>query len=173
MAPCVPTFPVSSPIMMKLRWRRVSRRRHPCVIPTQLVLVALLTGPLAAADLALQISSETAPAGGWAQIKISPVTPQRVANGRIVMTFDPAVFGNISSVAVFSAQGDAMGIATMSGQSLDVSIRSQAGGIGQLPSLPILTVTLPILASVSPGTVSSIILDADPISWTDLRNNIS
>src|SRR5260370_39466530 len=117
--------------MMKVRWRGAPFRRCACVIPTQLVL-SLLTGPLSAGNLALQISSETAPAGGWAQIKIYAATPQLVATGRIVMKFDPAVFGSIAGVAVFSAQGDAEGLATVSGQSLDVSISSTPGGIGQL-----------------------------------------
>jgi len=148
--------------MLKLQSRRVSR----CVIPTQLVLFALLAGPLPAADLALRISGETAPAGGWAQIKVFSQTPQLVASGRIVMTFDPAIFGTISSVAVFSAQGDAMGIAAVDGTSLDVSFSSPANGIGQLPHLPVLTVTIPILATAHAGTVSPITLDASQSLWT-------
>jgi uncharacterized protein (TIGR03437 family) len=87
------------------------------------------------------------------------------------MNFDPAVFGTISAVAVFSAQGDAMGIATISGQSLDVSISSAAGGIGQLPRLPVLTVTIPVLATAPAGTVSAITLDASQTRWTDAQNN--
>ena len=163
---------LNSPIMLKPLSRRVSR----CVIPLQLVLLALLAGPLSAANLTLQISSETAPPGGWAQIKIWSLTPQLVSTGRLVMQFDPAVFGPISSVAVFSAQGDAMGIATVSGQSLDVSISSAAAGIGQLPHLPVLTVTIPVLATTPVGTVSTITLDASPVppgvQWTDPQRNI-
>jgi uncharacterized protein (TIGR03437 family) len=156
-----------------------SGRRRAWVVPIQLLLLA---GTLPAADLALQISSETAPPGAWAQIKISSATPQLVAGGRLVMKFDPAVFGNIAAVAVFSAQGDAVGIATVSGQSLDVTISSAAGGIAQLPHLPILTVTIPVLASAPVGTVSVITLDASPgagnappgaqRNWTDVQHSI-
>src|ERR1035438_2723586 len=159
--------PLASPIMLKLQSRRVPR----CVVPIQLVLVALLAGPVPAANLTLQISSETAPAGGWVQIKISSTTPQLVYSGRIVMQFDPAVFGPISRVAVFSPQGDAMGIATVNGNSLDVSIFSLAGGIGQLPHLPVLAVTIPVLATAPAGTVSPITLDASQARWTDAQNN--
>ena len=148
--------------MLKLQSRRVSR----CVVPIQLVLFALLAGPLPAANLTLQISSETAPPGGWAQIKVWSTTPQLVSSGRLVMQFDPAVFGPISSVAVFSAQGDAVGIAAVDGASLDVSFSSPAGGIGQLPLLPVLTVTIPILAKAPTGTVSAITLDASQAQWT-------
>src|ERR1035438_4955179 len=156
--------PLDRPIMLKLQSRRVSR----CVILTQFVL---LTVPLSAANLTLQISSETAPAGGWAQIKISSPTPQLISSGRLVMKFDPAVFGTISSAAVFSAQGDAVGIATVSGQSLDVFVSSPAGGIGQLPHLPVLTVTIPILGQAPTGTVSAITLDASQAQWTDAQHD--
>ena len=153
--------------MLKLQSRRVSR----CVVPIQLVLFALLAGPLPAANLTLQISSETAPPGGWAQIKVWSTTPQLVSSGRLVMQFDPAVFGPISRVAVFSPQGDAMGIASVNGNSLDVSIVSPAGGIGQLPRLPVLAVTIPVLATAPAGTVSTITLDASQARWTDDQNN--
>ena len=157
--------------MLKLRWRGVVRRPCACVILTQLVLFALLAGPLFAGNLALQVSSETAPAGGWAQIKIFPATPQLVSTGRIIMKFDSAVFGSPSGVAVFSAQGDAVGVATVSGQSLDVTFSSSAGGIGQLPYLPMLTVTVPVLAGTAPGTVSAVTLDASRGGWLDAQNN--
>jgi uncharacterized protein (TIGR03437 family) len=152
--------------MWKLRWCGGARRHWGCVILT------LLAGRLAAADLALQISNETAPPGGWAQVKVSAVTPQLVATGRIVMKFDPAVFGNIADVSVFSAQGDAMGVATVNGQSLDVTLYSKAGGIAQLTHLPVLTVTVPVLDTARAGTVSAITLDAGQVRWTDAGNNV-
>jgi uncharacterized protein (TIGR03437 family) len=155
--------------------KRRLRCYRACVFPV------LLACPLFANNLTLQISSETAPPGGWAQIKIYSATPQMVAGGRLVMNFDSAVFGEIAGVAVFSAEGDAMGIASVSGRSLDVTISSAAGGIGQLPHLPILTVTVPVLDGVPPGTVSAITLDASPgagnappgaqVPWTDPQKN--
>ena len=157
--------------MLKLRWHTVPRCRRACVILTQLVLFAFLAGPLFALDLALRISSETAPAGGWAQIKIFSVTPQLVSSGRLIMKFDSAVFGSPSGVAVFSAQGDAVGVATINGQSLDVTFSSSAGGIGQLPQLPVLTVTVPVLATAAAGTISAVTLDASRGGWLDPQNN--
>ena len=144
---------------------RRSRRYGACVIPV------LLACPLFANNLSLQISSETAPAGGWAQIKIYSATPELVAAGRVLMKFDPAVFGSVAGAAVFSAQGDAVGVATVDGQSLDVTFSSKAGGIGQLPHLPVLTVTVAMLASVPVGTVSPITLDASRGGWLDAQNN--
>ncbi len=134
------------------------------------LVLAFLAGPLAAADLTLRVSSETVPAGGWAQIKISSPTPQLVAIGRILMKFDAAVFGSIADVAVFSPQGDAVGVATVSGQSLDVTFSSKAAGIAQLPGLPLLTVTVPVLSSAPAGTVSAITVDASRLVWGDAQN---
>jgi len=144
---------------------------HARVTLPRLALVLFLAGPMLASNLALQISSETVPPGGWAQIKVSSATPQLVTAGRIVMKFDPAVFGNILAVAVFSPQGDATGFAAVSGQSLDAQFYSVAGGIGQLSHLPILTVTIPVLTSTPIGTVTAITLDASQGRWTDLQNN--
>jgi uncharacterized protein (TIGR03437 family) len=81
------------------------------------------------------------------------------------------VFGSIASVGVFSPQGDATGIATVSGPTLDVSFKSQAGGLGQLAQLPILTVMVPVLATAVAGTVSAVTIDAARSQWTGLGNN--
>lgn len=61
--------------------------------------------------LTLQISNDTAPAGGWTQIKISLTAPHPVAAGKLVMDLDPSVFASIGSISVFSAEGDAYGMA--------------------------------------------------------------
>ena len=154
--------------MWKFRWRLALGYRGACV---RLLQLGLLASGAPAANLALQVSSETVPAGGWAQIKISAAAPALVASGRVVMNFDPTVFGPIASVAVFGATGDAAGVATVNGESLDVNFDSQSAGIGQLPDLPVLTVTLPVLASAAAGTVSAITIDPSQSPWTDQNGN--
>jgi hypothetical protein len=142
-----------------------------CVIATRISVAVLLALTASAADLTLQVSNETVPAGGWAQIKIFAATPQKVGFGRIAMRLDPMVFGSITAAAVFSPQGDATGIASVSGPTLDVTFTSRAGGLGQLAQLPILTVIVPVLATAAPGTVSAVTIDASRGQWTDLGNN--
>jgi uncharacterized protein (TIGR03437 family) len=119
----------------------------------------LLAGHTFGRNLTLQVSNETAPAGGWAQIKVFASTPVQIANGLVVLNLDPAVFGAIENVVTFSAEGDAEGTMFVQGQSLIATIQSASNGIGQLPGLPILTITVPLLASVQPGTTSAITLD--------------
>jgi hypothetical protein len=159
--------------MRKLRLRDVSYSRSACVILAQIALVAPLAGQASAGNLALQVSSEIGPPGGWAQIKISATVPARIASGRIVMTFDPSTFydtNDIVNVAVFSATGDAVGIA-QAYATLDVNFESQSAGIGQLPDLPILTVTLPVSLYATVGHVSPIKFDASESPWTDENGN--
>ena len=86
----------------------------------------------ATSDLDLIVSSETAPAGGWVQIKVFAFEPCQISSGALSMDFDPTIFGDIAEVAVFSATGDAGGYAHVSGQHVDAHFTSPSGGIGQL-----------------------------------------
>lgn len=122
-------------------------------------------------SLALTVSTEQAPAGGWAQFKVTAVTPDLVSSGSISMDFDPSVFGNIAEVAVFSATGDATGYANVNAQHVDVHFTSASGGIAQLPALPVFTVSIPVLAGVAPGTTSAVTLDPTGSAWNDNQGN--
>jgi hypothetical protein len=84
----------------------------------------------------LEISTETAPAGGWAQIKIYAVKPMAIAAGHLVLSLDSTVFGPGTTVGLFGANGDAQGLATVTGSQLDIQFSSASGGIGQLARLP-------------------------------------
>jgi uncharacterized protein (TIGR03437 family) len=109
--------------------------------------------------LTLQVSNETAPAGGWAQIKVFANPPRQTTVGALTMDFDPTVFGDISNVAVFSATGDAAGYARVNGKHVDAHFSSPSGGIGQLPNLPVFVVSIPVLAGVPAGATSLLTLD--------------
>src|SRR5580704_16196087 len=136
--------------MWKIQRRSASDCRRACVA------LILLTGSASAASLALRVSNEIAPVDGWAQVKISASAPALIASGRIVVNFDPSVFGPIANVAVFSSEGDAEGVAVVVGQSVNVSFNSASAGIGQLPNLPVLTVTIQVLPSAAIGTSRAI-----------------
>jgi uncharacterized protein (TIGR03437 family) len=158
--------------MLNPRRRHVSWGRGACVVLVHITAIALWANSSFAGNLTLQISSQTVPAGGWAQIQISAAPPALIASGRIVMNFDPSVFGPIASVAVFSAAGDAVGAAVVNGQSLDVNFQSPSAGIGQLADLPVFTVTIPVLANAPTGNTSAITLDPTQSTWFD-ENHIT
>jgi uncharacterized protein (TIGR03437 family) len=109
--------------------------------------------------LTVRISAEDTPPGASAQIKIFLASPRQVASGAIGIDFDPTVFGEIGNIAVFSATGDAMGYADVRGQHMDAHFWSRSGGIGQLPTLPILVVSIAVMPQVTAGTASSLKID--------------
>jgi len=114
-------------------------------------------------DLVLSVSTETAPAGAWTQIKVFAAEPRPITAGQLSMDLDPATFapldGTSFDIALFSANGDANGYAHASGNHLDAHFWSASGGIGQLPGLPILTVSVPVLATAVPGVTSPVTVD--------------
>ena len=153
---------------------KISRLFLTCLIACGIPPLAKAAPPT---PLTLQISTETAPPSGWAQFKISATTPTLIASGELSMDFDPTVFGPIAQVTAFSSTGDQLGYAMMNGLHLDVSFSSPSAGLGQLPELPVLVVTVPVLASAKPGTTVSIsgiptILNYMPGPWIDQLNNL-
>ena len=128
----------------------------------KITFLTLLYGICLAAQTtppALQISSEIAPAGGFAQIKIYTVKPMAISKGHMILTLDAAGFGSSPVVGLFGANGDASGVATVLWPQIDIQFASPTGGIGQLAELPVLVVTVPVLAAASgakqPFTVSA------------------
>ncbi|MGD1096213.1 MAG: hypothetical protein ABSB35_30000 [Bryobacteraceae bacterium] len=102
-----------------------------------------------AAPVPLQISNATAPAGGWAQIAIYAATPTAITSGHLVLNLDSTAFGNHATVGLFGANGDAAGLATVTWPLIDIQFSSPTGGIGELAGLPVIVVSLPVLASAA------------------------
>jgi uncharacterized protein (TIGR03437 family) len=138
------------PIPMKLRWPRGPIRHIVCVTVAQFVLLA---SRLSAASVPLQISNETAPPGGWAQIKVYAAKPTPISSGHLVLNFDPTAFGNEATVGLFGANADAQGLATVTWPQVDVQFSSGSGGIGQIAGLPVMVISVPVLASAAGRTV--------------------
>ncbi|HEV3199687.1 MAG TPA: hypothetical protein VGZ73_17405, partial [Bryobacteraceae bacterium] len=138
-----------------------------------LALAACVSGAEAAnANLALQVSAETAPPGGWAQIKIFLTTPALVSSGRIVMDFDPSVFRALGTAGVFGASGDAYGAATISGLHLDAQFFSPTGGIGRLRGLPVFVISANLASGAQLGKTVTITPDASQSPWKDPGGNV-
>jgi uncharacterized protein (TIGR03437 family) len=122
-------------------------------------------------SLALVVSTETAPAGGSVQFKVFASTPSQIASGTIAMSFDTAVLGAFTNVTVFSATGDAAGYVNVDGNQLTAIFTSASGSIGQLPGLPILTVSMPVLAGLQQGTSTTVTIDVSNSSLNDVNGN--
>jgi hypothetical protein len=125
--------------------------------------------PLPQGSLTLLISAPPVPAGGVAQVRLGLASPIPISSGAVEMEFDPAVFGKPRAVDVFSAAGDQTGSASFSSNRLKVSFSSTSGGIGRLPAVQILVVTIPVLASL--GTTADLRLLPSDILWRDVQGN--
>jgi uncharacterized protein (TIGR03437 family) len=125
--------------------------------PSFCIFVLLTASLLRAGNAvaALQISNENAPAGGFAQIKIYAAKPTAIASGHIVVTLDQTFFGNAPQVGLFGANGDALGLASMKWPQIDIQYSSASGGIGQLASLPVIVISVPVLATATGTSVVS------------------
>jgi uncharacterized protein (TIGR03437 family) len=130
----------------------VDKRRNSYWIP--FLLLGFAGRVVSAAVPGMQISAETAPAGGWAQIKIYAVKPMAIAAGHLVLSLDSTAFGAGTTVGLFGANGDAQGLAAVTGSQMDVQFSSASGGIGQLAGLPVLVFSVPVLASAAGRTVA-------------------
>jgi hypothetical protein len=130
----------------------VDKRRNSYWIP---VLLVGFAGRVVYATVpGLQISTETAPAGGWAQIEIYAVKPMAIAAGHLVLSLDSTAFGPGAMAGLFGANGDAQGLAAVTASQMDIQFSSASGGIGQLAGLPVLVVSVPVLAAATGRTVS-------------------
>jgi len=87
------------------------------------------------------------------------------------MTFDPSVFGPVAQLAVFSATGDQIGYATVNGQTVSAYFSSPSAGLGQLPELPVLVVTVPVLASATAGATAAVTADPAGTAWIGPQDN--
>jgi hypothetical protein len=136
-----------------------------------LTLSGAVSGLFAQNPLTLQVSNETAPPGALVQIKVFLTAAAPVSTGSIAIDLDPAVFGDIAGIAVFSANGDAMGYANVKGQHADAYFSSASNGIGLLPGLPVFTISVPVLGNATPGVTTSVTLDPGGSTWQDAQSN--
>lgn len=115
-------------------------------------LVAVcLSGQTADIPVTAQVSSTTVPPGATAQITIALANPISFTQGKFQVDLDPAVFGAISAIQIFSASGDQQGVARIKGTHADVTFAASSGTIGALPNLPVAQITATLTDSAPIG----------------------
>lgn len=117
-------------------------------------------------SLTLQVSSETAPAGGFVQFKVYATAPALISSGIVGVQFDPSIFGWVTSASGFSATGDQLGNVFIYQTQATIRLASESGGLGQLPGMPIAVINVPVLPGAKPGTTSSITFTSTS-GWQD------
>lgn len=147
---------------------------HPLAV---FLAAAALLQPGAGAAQVLQqpvgvrIAAGVVPPGAMLQIRLLLEEPHQIAGGSVMMDLDPGLFGPIAAVDVFSATGDQVGAATIQDRHLYAQFASPSGGIGRLPGLPVMTITVPVLAWAHNDATSSITFTSGGAAWKDVRGN--
>ncbi len=133
-----------------------------------LTACSLLPAPAAADSPAvLTAVSMKSPGGAPAQIRVELDRALAVGSGGFTIQLDPAIFGPITDVQVFSAAGDALGTAILQGTRADVRFSAISGTIGRVAGLPIATITATVLRAATEGASAKITLDPALQPWQD------
>lgn len=100
------------------------------------------TDPTPASGVSLRISTETAPAGSVAQIKLSLTEPKPIIKTKLTMDgFDEELF-DILGISLRSPQGEAWGVARYEKGMLQVEAASPGGALGATAEYPLLTIAV-------------------------------
>ena len=133
-----------------------------------LTACSFLPAPAAADSPAvLTVAPMKSPAGAAAQIRVELDRALAIATGGFVIQLDPAIFGPITDVQIFSAAGDALGTAILQGTRADVRFSAISGTIGRLAGVPIATVTAMVLSEAREGASAKITIDPALQPWQD------
>ena len=121
--------------------------------------------------LAVQISAANVPPGATTQIRLTLPNPHEISYGVASFDLDPSFFGQVVAVDAFSATGDQAGSAWIQDHHVDVRFTSASGGIGRLPGLPVVSITVPVLATVAKGATGAIAFSSGA-TWKDVGGNL-
>ncbi len=115
------------------------------------------------APVTVRLSSETAPPGGIAQVKVLLTAPKPITTGDVSMDFSSGEFDSISGIALFSASGDVGGAAVITGRRVNVRFTSPQGTFGTSLDYPLMTFAMHISPNALRGSHVNLTLDA--ASW--------
>jgi hypothetical protein len=100
------------------------------------------------------VSAPSVPAGAVAQVRLTLTTPRPITWCSLSIDLPPSVWGRPTDVYAFSATGDQVGRGLVWEDRIDLEIRSDSGGIGQLPEVPIVVINLLALTGTAPGSAT-------------------
>src|ERR1035437_2937846 len=140
--------------------------RIPSTILLGWVAWASLHAQTAVVPATVRMSSEIAPAGGMAQMKVLLTSPKPISGGGMLVDSGLAL-GNLDGIALFSDTGDVVGAAVLNGSSVDVRFTSPHGTFGAVPGYPLMTLTTAVPATAFVGQTFQVNLNSSSF-WQDL-----
>ncbi len=139
---------------------------------TILTLLVCAAGPVIQAQNSslptIRVSTETAPPGGMAQMKVLLTSPKPITSGNMYLDMSSVDFDSIDGIALFSGTGDADGVALVDNGKVTVQFTSPNGTLGTNADYPLLTVALTLKPSALPGQVFPVNLDPNASTWQTL-----
>ena len=108
------------------------------------------------AGLWLEVSKETVPPGGVAQIRITLTEPKPIIRTRLMLDFDEAIVDSVSNIGVFSENGEAVGTAIRAGGQIFVEVLSPTANLGTVEEIPLLGFSMRMRQDVPAGTTGGI-----------------
>lgn len=126
--------------------------------------------PLAAQTVlpTIRVSTETAPPGGLAQMKVLLTSPKPITSGNMDLDVSDVSFDSIDGIALFNSSGDVGGAAVVNNGKVNVQFTSPKGTLGVNADYPLLTVALTLSKSAIPGQSFPVTLNPSASVWDDL-----
>lgn len=115
----------------------------------------------------LRVESATVPPNGIFQYQLSLTEPKPMGGGSTGLSLADAPLLGVRGVAVNDPSGHASGVAVVNGLNVAIRLISSNFTLGTSIDYPVLTLTLPVNGTATPGTSFPISVDAPNTSFLD------
>lgn len=117
--------------------------------------------PLPAGTLEMKVLDTSVPPGGIFQWQLSTTEPKPIGHGSTRPQIPP---GPVRGVAINDPAGQAAGIAVVAPSGVGIQVTSPDNLFGTSLDYPVVTMSMPLSASLTPGTTSTIGIDTSNTS---------
>jgi len=132
-------------------------------------LIAFICIPVFAQQASIvRVTSETAPPGGMAQVKVLLYSPQPISSGGMDLSLSDYSFDSVDGVALFSGTGDVSGTALVDSGRIYVQFTSPKATFGTAGNYPLMAVTLGVSKDAQVGKIYPVSLSASSSTWRNL-----
>src|SRR6478672_5219718 len=140
----------------------------PTPTPTPVPTPTPTPPPLPAGTIGMKVLNTSVPPGGIFQFQLSNTEPKPIGHGS---TRPQVPTGPVRGVAVNDPSGKAAGIAvidtSVSPSSIKIQLSSPDALLGTNITYPVITMSMPLSASLTPGATFPISIDTANTSWFD------
>src|SRR5438309_1461686 len=136
----------------------------PSPTPTPVPTPSPTPTSLPAGTIGMKVLSTRVPPGGIFQWQLSNTEPKPIGHGS---TRPQVPAGPVRGVAVNDPSGKAAGIAVVNGSNIAIQLSSPDALLGTDITYPVVTMSMPLSASLTPGATFPLSIDTANTSWFD------